>query len=210
MTYDEYIKAMQALKLANENRIIAVIPDVEAAAYEALIEWMDNSLEYRAGSLIATDETIAILNEFDAGYLRLLNEIKAYKGAVTSFIKHLPPMADAMEAFNVKTNAIDWAVANIAPTQKLVINEVLKAYTENGLNAEFVQPLRDLLYQNIAAGTNVKEAKAYLKDYIISGNDKSGKLKRYLTQTSQQAVDGYTGAINKKLMETFDFPYVVM
>lgn len=210
MTYKDYIAMLEALKLANENRIISIIPDVEDMAYRALMEWMDNSLEIKQGVLVASEETIKILNEFDAGYLRVLNQIKSYKGAVSSFVKNLPEIGTTIKKYQEVNNGIDWAKAKVGDTQKLVVNEIIKAYTDNGLNAHFVQPLRDQLYQNIVAGTNVGEAKDSLKDYIKGGDDKSGKLKRYLTQTSQQAVDSYTGAINKKLMDTFDYPYLIM
>jgi len=61
MTYKGYIAMMEALKLTNENRIISIIPDVEDMAYRALRDWMDSSLEIRAGKLIASEETIKIL-----------------------------------------------------------------------------------------------------------------------------------------------------
>lgn len=210
MSYKEYIELIVGLKLDNENRIINVIPDVENFAYDALLEWMDSSLETRGGNLIASKETIDILNDFDAGYLKVLNQIKSYRGAVSSFVRELPKLHDVIKDYQVTNNKIDWGLARVGDTQNLVVNEIIKAYTENGLNTEFVQPIRDMLYQNIVAGTNVVEAKESLKDYVKGGNDKSGKLDKYLTQTSQQAVDSYTGAINKKLMETFEYPVLIM
>lgn len=202
MSYEEYIKQLDALKLAAENRIIAVIPDYETFAYQALIDWMDESLNYKNGSIVASEETIKILNQFDASFLKVLNQMKNYNGAVSSLLKTLPKMNTLIQDFQNVT-------VDISANEKLVVNEILKAYTDNGLNAEFVQPLRDQLYQNIAAGTNVRQAKQGLKDYI-KGDKKPSKLSRYLTQTSQQAVDGYSGMINKKLMDTFDYPYLIM
>ena len=210
MSYTDYIKQLAGLKAASEGRIIGIIPEVENFAYQALLDWIDESLEIKNGSLVASEAMVSILNDFDSSFLKVMNNIKAYKGAVSSLVKDLPKMSSLMQEFQETVNGINWAEANVGPTQKLVVNEIMKAYTDNGLNAEFVQPLRDLMYQNIVAGTSVKEAKEQLKDYVKGGNNKSGKLHRYLTQTSQQAVDGYTGAINKKLMETFHYPYVQM
>jgi hypothetical protein len=134
----------------------------------------------------------------------------AYNGAVTRYVKDLSALSDAIEGYQTAVSKIDWARANIGPTQKIVVNEIVKAYTDAGLNAEFVQPLRDLLYQNTLAGTSLKDAQKQIKEYVISGQDKSGKLKSYVTSTAQQAADSYTGAINKKLMDTFDYPYLIM
>lgn len=209
MTYPEYIALIEALKAKLEGRVIAIIPDVESFAYQALIDWVEESLSIQSGNLVASEETISILNDFDSSFLRVLNGMKAYKGAVSSLVKDLPKIGNAIEQFQTSTNGISWAAAKVGTTQELVVNEILKAYTDNGLNKNFVQPLRDLLYQNIVAGSSVKDVKAILKDYVKSGEAPS-KLSRYITQTSQQAVDSYSGAINKKLMDTFDYPYLQM
>lgn len=210
MKYDEYIKLLESLKLTGENRVIGIIPEFENLAYQALIDWMDEALEFRKGVLVASDETINILNDFDSGYLKVLNGLSSYKNAVSGLVKDLPKIGNLMKDFQVSANNIDWEKANVGPTQKLVTDQILKAYTDNGLNAEFVQPLRNMMYQNIVSGTSVKEAKKMLKEYVVSPEGKKSKIKRYLTQTSQQAVDSYTGAINKKLMTTFDYPYMQM
>jgi hypothetical protein len=209
MTYIEYIALIESLKTLFEKRVIAVVPDLEDYAYSALIEWISENLDTSRGNLIASEETVAILNDFDNSFLRVLNGMREYKGAVSSLIKDLPKISNAMQAFQEKVNGISWAAAEVGPVQKLVVNEIINAYTDNGMNAEFVQPVRDLLYQNIVAGTSVKETKAILKDYVKS-DDAPSKLSRYITQTSQQAVDSYSGAINKKLMDTFKYPYLQM
>ena len=209
MTYPEYIAFIETLKAKMEARVIAIIPDTESFAYSALIDWISENLDTKNGNLVASAETVKILNDFDNSFLRVLNGMKKYKGAVSSLIKDLPTISDAMKKFQVATNGINWAEANVGPVQKMVTNEIMNAYSENGLNKNFVQPLRDLIYQNIAAGTSIKDTKAVLKDYVKSGKAPS-KLSRYITQTAQQAVDSYSGAINKKLMDTFDYPYLQM
>lgn len=210
MTYLQYIAIIEGLKAAMEGRIIGVIPAFENFAYQALIDWIDESMNIRAGKLVASEETISILNDFDSSFLRVLNGMKAYKGAVSSLLKELPKIGNAIEKYQTSANGISWAAAEVNPVQKMVVNEIMKAYTENGLNKNFVQPLRDLLYQNIVAGASLKEVKEVLKDYVKSDPNAPSKISRYLTQTAQQAVDSYSGAINKKLMDKFDYPYLQM
>lgn len=210
MDYAAYIIALEALKKLFENRIIGIIPAIEDFAVQALLNWIDESLEIRKGSLTASDETIDILNDFDRYFLQVITNMSVYKGAVSGMLKELPKISKVMQQYQEAVNGISWAAAHVGPVQKLVVNEIIEAYSENGLNQNFVQPLRDLLYQNIAAGTNIRDAKESLKDYIKSSKGKDSKIARYLTQTSQQAVDSYTGIINKKLMDTFDYPYLQM
>jgi hypothetical protein len=210
MSYTEYIALIESLKAETENRVIGVIPDFEDYAYSALLDWISEHLDTKGGNLVANAETIAVLNDFDNSFLRVLNSMKAYNGAVSSLVKDLPKVGDAIEQYQTSVNGIGWAAAEVGPVQKLVVNEIVNAYTDNGLNANFVQPLRNMLYQNIAAGASVKDVKTILKDYIKSDDEAPSTLSRYITQTSQQAVDSYAGAINKKLMDTFKYPYLQM
>lgn len=210
MRYDEYIKILDELKSTAENRVIAIIPNFKDFAFEAIIDWFDNSLSSQSGKLIASEETIDALNNFDSFYLKALSKMSGYELAVSDMLKDLPRLSSTIEAFQTTTNDINWENANIGASEKLIVNEILQAYLGNGMNANFIQPLREQLYRNIAAGTNVTEAKEGLKEFIKGGKDKSGKLEQYLTQTGQQAVDSYTGMINKKLMESFNYPLLIM
>lgn len=210
MNFAEYIKALKALKKLFEGRIIAAIPDIEQLAYLALLDWMDTSLDVKAGNLVISESVAEAINDFSNAYLRLLSSMKPYRESVSQFVKELPQISKVMRKYQEAANGISWAAAHVEPVQKIVVNEIIDAYTENGLNAGFVQPVRDMIYQNVVAGTSFKEAKETLKDYIVSGEDKTGKLGRYLTQTAQQATDSYSGAINKKLMSAFDYEYLQM
>lgn len=210
MNYDEYIERLNRLKGLFERRIIAIIPAMEQAAMKAIEEWIDEKLNVSKGNFVVDEDTADTLNEFTSFFMRALLRQKIYEGALTKFVKSLPELSQTMRRYQEAANGISWARAFIAPTEKVIVNEIVDAYTDNGLNSQFVQPVRDLLYQNVVAGTNVREAKETLKQYITGGKDKSGKLDRYLTQTAQQAVDSYTGAVNKKLMQTFDYDYLQM
>jgi hypothetical protein len=210
MTYTEYIADITGLKNRIEKTIISIIPDFEKEMLRELLNWIENNLGIKAGSFIVEAETVNIINNFTQDYLDIINENKLYNSAVTKFLKFLPNMSDTMKEFQEEVNGISWQKAGVKPVQNIVINEIMDAYTDNGLNAGFVNPLRDQIYQNVVAGTSLKEAKQNLKDYILSGKDKTGKLAQYLTQTAQQSVDSYEGAINKKLMTTFDYNYYIM
>ena len=85
-----------------------------------------------------------------------------------------------------------------------MVDQTTDHMLENGLNHNFVQPLRDIVYRNASAGISLTDAKQELRDYIKGGKDKSGKLKSYLDMTAMQSISLYTGMINKKVMEIFN------
>lgn len=204
MTYEAYIKDLEKRKIKADNAFIADMPSIEASAYDLLTKWIDDALEIKQGMFVGGADTTDILNSFPDEYVNELMKVEGYQGSVTKYLKELNTTGELIKEFQT-AQGFDLTKVNIGDAQKLVVNEIVDAYTANGLNDHFAQPLRDLLYQNVAGGTRVQDAKAYLKDYVTGGKDGSGKLDRYLTQTAQQGVDSYTGAINKKLMDAFHY-----
>jgi hypothetical protein len=208
--YEKYIAKLQGLKDSSEGIIAERTVDMQNVIYDSLMEWMDNTLEYKNGELVATLETIDLLNDFSEGFRRTITKLEPYKNAVSGFVKSLPSLGNAILDHQRKMNGIDPKKAGVSEVQKIVVSQVIDAFTGNGLNKAIVQPLRDLLHQNISAGTRLQDAKKALKDYVKGGNDTTGKIARYATQTAQQAVDGYTGAINKRLMDTFPYKHMIV
>lgn len=208
--YERYLEKLQELKDEAEGIISGSAIDIQDLVYEALLNWMDTTLEYKNGQLVASPETIDLLNDFTNGFHRTITKLSTYKSTVSDFVKALPKMADEIKGFQKEVNGVDLKKAALPEVQKTVLNSIVDAFTDNGLNANIVQPLRDLLHQNISAGTRLQDARKALKDYVKGGDDRTGKVEKYLTNTAQQAVDGYTGSLNKRLMDTFGYDHMIV
>lgn len=209
MTYEEYIKKLEELKRQAEQSILSQLPSIEKAAYQEAVDFFDKNLDTKGGRLVPDEAALLALNKFTDDYLGAFTSNVKYTGPVGSFLKNFKEIGQLMLDFQ-KSNGIDLKKANIGPTQEIVVAEVINQYSENGLNPGFVQPLRQIMFNNIAGGVNKMDALAQLKDYIASGKDQTGKLGRYLTQTAQQGVDSYTGAINTRIMQTFQIDTMIM
>jgi hypothetical protein len=179
-------------------------------AYQIAVDFIDENLDTKDGKLVANENALRALNKFADDYLGAFTENAKYKGAVSGYLKNFKAITDIMDEFQKSQGLRDIKQARLGAVQEIVTNEILNRYSANGLNAGFVQPLRELLYNNITSGLNKKDAMAQLKDYIQSGKDTSGKLHRYLEQTAQQGVDSYTGAVNVRIMETFKVDTYIM
>lgn len=210
MTYAEYIKKLNELKAKAEKSIVADMPSIEKMAYQLAVDYIDQNLDTKDGKIIPNENALRALNKFADDYLGAFTESKQFSGAVAQYLKNFKSIADIMEEFQKSSGLRDIKQARLGAVQEIVTNEILNRYSANGLNAGFVQPLRQLLFNNITSGMNKKEAMAQLRDYIESGKDTSGKLHRYIEQTAQQGVDSYTGAVNVRIMETFKIDTYIM
>lgn len=209
MTYQEYIKKLEELKRRAETAVISQLPSIEKMAYQIAVEFFDNNLDTKDGKIVANEAALLALNKFTDDYLGAFTESQQYKGAVGQYLKNFKDIGTLMQEFQ-KSNGVDVKAARLGAPQEIVVNEIINRYSENGLNAGFVQPLREILFNNVTGELNKTQAMEQLKEYIASGKDKTGKLHRYLTQTAQQGVDSYTGAINTRIVQTFKINTYVM
>ena len=209
MTPEEYIKKLNELKAAGERAMLAKLPAIEKQALEILRDFIDENLDTKDGNFVVNDRAVKAINMFSDVYLKAVAELADYKGSVGKYLKNFKDLGTLMNEFQ-KSNGVDVKQAKLGAAQEIVTNEIINRYSENGLNPGFVQPLRELLFNNITGGLNKTEAMAQLKDYIESGKDETGKLGRYLEQTAQQGVDSYTGAVNTRIMQTFKINTYIM
>lgn len=209
MTPEEYQKKIDELKKRTERSVIGQLPAIEKQAYQLLLDWIDDNLDTKDGEFVPNARAVTALNNFSDVYSEMISELGDYKGSVGKYLKNFKSMRALMEEFN-KSQGLDVKRANLGSIQEIVINEIINQYSENGLNEKFVQPLRQVLFENVVNGLSKKEATAQIREFIQGGQDASGKLHRYLEQTAQQGVDSYEGAINTRIMKTFDIETLIM
>jgi hypothetical protein len=209
MTYEEYIKKLEELRKKAEQAIIEQMPSIEKVAYQIAVEYVDQNLDTKGGRLVPDERALLALNKFTDDYLGAFTENLTYQGAIGKYLKNFKSISDLIDEFQTSQGR-NVQQAKLGAVQEIVVGEIVNQYSENGLNKGFVQPLRELLFNNITSGLNKTEAISQLKDYIASGKDTTGKLGQYLTQTAQQGVDSYTGAINVRIMNTFKINTMIM
>lgn len=204
MTPAQYIKELNRLKDQAVGRF-QNIGTSERRIVDASFEWLVNNLDIQDGQIQATPELTDKMNEFVQAVMDIVNNEPALQSKLSGFLADLKKIQDNSTRFHTTYNNFNPRDAGVSAIQETVVNEIIDQYTLNGLNSNFASPLRDLFYRNILTGMNMQEAREVLRNYILGGNDQSGKLSQYLNQTAQQAVDSYTGAINQELVKEFEF-----
>lgn len=201
-------KKIEVAKEKAVESINARTGDMGRISGDIFIKQIENTFDIKGGQIEQGKDFIKQLNKLTVEVLDLLQQEPKFTGPVSTFIKRLYPISDAITEFQKDVNGIK--VPALTVEKKIVIDETIDKMLDNGLNQKFVQPLRDLVYRNVTGGLSLSEAKAAIKEYIQGGNDVSGKLGSYLEQTAIQSVDMYSGIINKKLMEEFKYDGLLM
>lgn len=196
---NDILKAKQkALDALNKR-----IGEMSSAAYQILLQAIETNFDIKGGSIIGGKDFIKQLNKLTVQVLDLIQSEPKFTGPVSQFVKRFNPISEAITDFQKDVNGIK--VPAYEAAKNIIIDETLDKMLNNGLNQKFVQPLRDLIYQNVTGGLSLSDARTQIKEFISGGKDLSGKLGSYVEQTAQQAVDAYSGIINTKLLETFEY-----
>ncbi len=201
---EEYIKELNRLKGLAVDRF-GNLTAIEKNVLDGSFEWLLENLKFEKGVAVVEPDLNAIMNDFVNKVIEIINTDKGYQTKLTSYLSDLKTIGKNVKEFHSDFNKIDPDKAGFTDAQKALTGIIIDQYTENGLNTHFAQPLKETISRNVVAGMNQKQARQYLEDYIISGKDKSGKLSSYLNQTAIQAVDSYSGGLNVKIMQTFEF-----
>lgn len=195
-------KIDKAKKKATDT-ITSNVDEMGQAAYSIMLSALEKYFDFKQGKIVADKNFVKQLNKLTVEVLDLLQADPKFTGPVSQFVKRLTPISEVITDFQQETNGIK--VPSFEVAKKIVIDEIIDRMLDNGLNQNFVQPLRDLIYQNVTSGLSLKDAKQNIKEYIKGGKDESGKLGQYLEQTAQHGVESYSGAINTKLLQEFDY-----
>ena len=181
------------------------IDTMGSTAYSILLKSIEDTFDFKGGKLVADKNFIKQLNKLTVDVLDLLQKDPKFTGPVSQFIKRMEPISEAIDGFQKSVNGVK--VPGFETAKKIVIDEIVDKMLNNGLNQSFVQPLRDLIYQNVSGeGLSLSQARIQVKELAAT----NGKLGQYVEQTAVQAVDAYSGAINTKLLETFDYDALLM
>lgn len=204
MDITEYIKNLNRLKALAVDRW-GNLTSLERDVVDSSFEWLVDNLEIKRGEVKIDEDLAKTMDDFLGAVVQIVNNNQGFQTRIGKFLADLNSIQNNNKTFHATTHNFNIDIAGVTDVQKAVVSEIIEQYTGNGLNAHFAAPLKDSIFRNMLAGASMNDVKQVLRDYILSGQDQSGKLGQYLDQTAQQAVDSYTGAINQALVETFKF-----
>lgn len=198
-------KDIETAKQKAIDALNARIDEMGQAAYDIMLRAIEETFDFKNGKVLGDKDFIKKLNKLTVDVLDLLQTTPKFSGPVSQFVKRMPVISEAIDQFQKNVNGVK--VPDFEIAKKIVIDEVVDKMLNNGLNQNFVVPLRDLIYQNVSSteGLSLTEARTQIKEFIKGGQDASGKLRQYVEQTAIQAVDAYSGVINTKLLKTFNY-----
>ena len=186
----------------------ARIDEISKPTYELLLKIIEDTFDFNEGKAQDEKDFINQLNKLTTEVLDLIHSDPKFTGSVSQFVKRVQPTSDTKTGFQKETKSKNDTAFDMA--KKILVDEIIDKLLDNGLNQNFVQLLKALIYQNVTSGLSLADATKQIEEYIDAGNDINGELEECIEETAIQAVSAYNRMISTKLMEKFQYDGIQM
>jgi hypothetical protein len=171
-------------------KLLSGMPSIEKKTYEEIMRFID-SFDSVGGNF-----SNGILSSADIGELsQRIDEILLKSGYVThveTFIKDMSKVTinSSLILDNEGFTFKKLPLSDIEKKWKALTTETL---LDSGIREDFKRPILKIVDDAISYGDSISSTRETLAEFVLSGGDKSGKLKSYLTQTARDSVNQLQG-----------------
>lgn len=194
-----------------EEAILKGLPGYEKKIFKAVKDHL--SKFNKTGGKFDFDETnVNLVNEVDQIMIDTLQG-STYPDQVSKYLQNFDTVTELNSQIHSKLNGIDPDELRdlVDPAKQQFAEETLNGLTGAGMDAEFVDPVRQELFKNIVAGANSTEVEQALRNMIEGDAARLGGLERYVGQVTRDALNQYDGTVNARIANEFGldaFQYV--
>ena len=196
---DKKIKTIDTAELD----LYGQLNDVEKIIFEDLKKAI-NKLNVEGGKIQFDEKNIDLVNELDRVMIDAIQGSN-FPSAISKYLRNFQTISDFN--FDVHNDVNDLSKTEleklVSPVQKLAVETTLNGLTGSGVNTNFIEPVRQGIFQNIVAGTNRTELEEYLRNYVLGNPNVDGLYSRYVKQVTRDALGQFDGQTNARIADEF-------
>jgi hypothetical protein len=149
--------------------------------------------------------------------LKLLNQLKGRLQKILLNPEYVNSVKDYIKNFNevikLQNNYFSEVEKKFKPPKlakeirKQAVESVVNSLTENGLNANIVDKVQDLLRRGITTAGSYNSLNNQLTDFLINNDSGEGQLLRYTKQISTDALNQFSGQYTQLISSDLGFEW---
>lgn len=180
----------ELLKEELVHNLLMNIPSIEKSVFDDIMRFID-TFGSDGGNFSNDILTADDLTQIEQTINKTLTT-SGYRESVDLFMK---------DYGKITLNAIEIMDAGGYSFKRLPLSEIEKKWRkvtastllDSGIREDFMRPILKTLDDAISYGDSINTTRQKLSDFVLSGKDKSGKLKSYLTQTARDSISQMQG-----------------
>lgn len=196
---DKKIKTIETAELD----LYGQLNDVEKIIFEDLKKAI-NKLNVEGGTIQFDEKNIDLVNSLDRIMIESIQRSNM-PSAITTYLRNFQTISEFN--FDVQKDVNDLSKTEleklVSPFQKIAVKRTLNGLTGSGVNTNFIEPVRQGIFQNIVAGTNRTQMEEYLQNYILGNPNVDGLYSRYVKQVTRDALGQFDGQTNARIADEF-------
>lgn len=162
-----------------------------------------NQFDKSGGRIVFNADTINLINQAEQDILNALNK-SGYNTRVSQYLKDFDKIKNATIAQQRSLNGINVSTRLLNNIQKSAIQQTENILLGNGLNANVIQPVKDVLLESAASGMTIPQAELQLRSVISGDPERLGKLQKHVTQISRDSIEQYDGMMQSRIAKEYD------
>lgn len=170
--------------------LVKDLPGIEKKVFDEImtvIDTFNTDAGYFVQGVVSTDT----LNQISTKINSILQR-EGYIQSVNTFMRDLGKIT-------INTNTImqlegySFQAVPVSEIEKKWANATAESLLNSGINDAFKTPILKIIDDSIQFGDSIATTRKTLEEFVMGGNDTSGKLSSYLTQTSRDAMSQMQG-----------------
>ena len=180
------------------------IPEIQRRIYERLI-LLQKELQIQGGTITNSAKNIRLLSRIKADLYDIIFDDTDYMESVTQF-SQLYGKVDQLNAAYFKALEKKFKPSKIVPEiRKQSVSLVLENLTEAGLEANLINPVREIINTYVTTGGSYAKLATELQNYITGYDSDAGRVEgqvqKFTRQITTDAINQYSATVNEVMTQ---------
>jgi uncharacterized protein YaaR (DUF327 family) len=175
------------------------IPGIQNAVFDEL-QNLTKELASKNGKILTNVENLKLIGAFKNKLKRIIvsNE---YTAAVKEFIKTFDQLQVLHNNYFASFNAEFKPAKTLELIKELSIDAALNSLVESGISNRVIDPVSDILRQNITTGGSYASMNNHIRDFVLGLPGEEGNLMRHTKQITTDAINQFSAQYHTTIAE---------
>lgn len=208
MSQQEYIEALHGLIDGSVEKFNSNIPEIQkqiAMKISLLIKDLDIDNQ---GNIVNNIKNVKIMGKIKAEVTAIVLN-PDMKGNTGEFLAKFNDVSKLQNEYFKSINKSFKPSEILDEIRKQSITSTAESLSEIGLNANVIQPIVDMLQQNITTGGSWQELNKMLQDSILSNEKGLGTLERYTTTLTNDSLNQFSAQYTQLIASSLNYKWFI-
>lgn len=178
------------------------LPTLQSEIYNEILPLLER-FDTISGKIEYNRTATDLINQLEQALKRAINRTD-YKDRVLDYLTDFQKVKEQNIKIQSSLNKINVRSSALNSIQKESIKTTLNNLTGAGLDTNFIQPVKKVLFQHAVGGASIGDAQLALREVINGNSERFGRLQRYVTQISRDSINGFDGEIQQRILVEFE------